>query len=89
MQNHANKNEILILISSSGMSKNIIKAAKFAKKKEMKIITFSGFKSNNSLRKLGDINFWVNSNSYNIVEMTHHIILVSVIDFLKKWQKKF
>ena len=50
----------------------------------MKIITFSGFKSNNSLKKLGDINFWVNSKAYNIVEMTHHIILVSVIDFLKK-----
>lgn len=84
LQNHAKKNELIILISSSGMSKNIITAAKFAKKKGMKIITLSGFKSNNSLRKLGDINFWVNSNSYNIVEMAHHIILVSVIDFLKK-----
>ena len=84
LQNHAKKNELIILTSSSGMSKNIITAAKFAKKKGMKIITLSGFKSNNSLRKLGDINFWVNSNSYNIVEMAHHIILVSVIDFLKK-----
>ena len=81
---HATKNDLLILISSSGMSKNIVNAAKFAKKKGIKIVTLSGFDKNNSLKKLGNINFWIDSKSYNIVEMSHHIILVSAIDFLKK-----
>ena len=42
----------------------------------------SGFSENNNLRKYGDINFWVDSNSYNIIEMTHHIWLVAVVDYI-------
>ena len=83
LKSHVDKKDLLILISSSGMSKNIVNAAKFAKKKGIKSVTLSGFNKNNSLKKLGNINFWVDSKSYNIVEMTHHIILVSAIDFLK------
>ena len=45
---HGKKNDILIVISSSGRSKNIINACKKAKKKKFKkIITFTGFKKNN------------------------------------------
>ena len=36
------------------------------------------------LKKQGHINFWVNSSNYNIVEMTHHIWLVSLSDYLAK-----
>ena len=54
------------------------------KKKKIFLITLSGFKSNNPLRKLGNINLWVNSNHYNYVEMTHHIWLVSLSDYLAK-----
>ena len=76
--------DICILISSSGQSKNMINAAKECKKKKIFLITLSGFKSNNPLRKLGNINLWVNSNHYNYVEMTHHIWLVSLSDYLAK-----
>ena len=74
--------DICILISSSGQSKNMINAAKECKRKKIFLITLSGFKSNNPLRKLGNINLWVNSNHYNYVEMTHHIWLVSIADYL-------
>ena len=76
--------DICILISSSGQSKNMINAAKECKRKKIFLITLSGFKSNNPLRKLGNINLWVNSNHYNYVEMTHHIWLVSLSDYLAK-----
>lgn len=79
---YGDKGDILILISSSGKSKNILNAAVKAKEMGIEIITFSGFSSENLLRKLGDLNFWVNSNAYNIVEMTHHIWLVAIIDFI-------
>lgn len=76
--------DMCILVSSSGKSKNMINAAKECKKKKIFLITLSGFKSNNPLRKLGNINLWVNSNQYNYVEMTHHIWLVSLSDYLAK-----
>lgn len=76
------KNDICVLISSSGKSKNIINAAKICKEKKIFLITFSGFSKDNQLKKLGNINFWVNSNHYNYIEMTHHVWLVSIADYL-------
>ena len=84
IKSYANKNDILILISSSGTSKNIINAAKYCKKKSINLITLSGFKKNNSLSKYGNINFHINSNQYNFIEMSHHIILVYLVDYFAK-----
>ena len=51
------KGDVLIVISSSGKSRNIIKACTAAKKKRFsKIITLTGHSANNSVKKLGDIN---------------------------------
>ena len=75
------KKDMLILISSSGTSKNIVNAAKFCKKNKIKLITLSGFKKNNPLSREGTINFHINSNQYNFIEMSHHIILVYLVDF--------
>ena len=52
------------------------------KKLNIGVITFTGFERNNALRKLGDINIWVDSKAYNIVEMTHHIWLLAIVDFI-------
>ena len=48
------------------------------------LFLLSGFNENNELSKLGNINFFVNSTNYNYVEMTHHIILVSIVDVFAK-----
>ena len=74
--------DLVILISSSGRSPNIINAASYAKQNGFPVVTLSGFDSDNPLRKMGDVNFWVDSKSYNIVEMTHHIWLLSVVDYI-------
>tara|TARA_Y100000590_G_scaffold340413_1_gene388230 strand:+ start:265 stop:816 length:552 start_codon:yes stop_codon:yes gene_type:complete len=77
--------DLIILISSSGKSKNIINAAQHCKNNNINLITLSGFSIDNPLKKLGNVNFFVNSNEYNYVEMSHHIILVSIVDiFIKK-----
>ena len=76
------RGDLLIAISSSGKSQNIIKAVKRAKKMKLKVITFSGFSSNNPLSKEGNINFWVNSKAYNIVEMAHHTLLLAIVDYI-------
>ena len=67
---YGDSGDLVILISSSGNSPNVINAGKRARQLNMDIITFSGFSSDNRLRKLGDINFWVDSKAYNIEEMT-------------------
>ena len=79
---YGDEGDLLILISSSGSSENVLNTARRAKILNMGVITFSGFNSNNPLRKLGDINFWVDSKAYNIVEMTHHIWLLAVVDYI-------
>ena len=80
---YADKNDVLILISSSGNSKNMINACKAARNMKMsKIITFTGHDRNNPLSKLGDINFWINSKAYNFVENTHQIWLLTIVDLI-------
>ena len=77
---YADSEDLLILISSSGTSKNIIGGGRRAKSIGLKVITFSGFSSDNPLRQLGDINFWVESKAYNTIEMTHSIWLLAIVD---------
>ena len=79
---YADEGDLVILISSSGKSPNIINAAKTAKSMDLQLITFSGFAAKNTLRGMGDLNFWVDSRSYNIVEMAHHVWLVAMVDFI-------
>ncbi|MDA9749184.1 SIS domain-containing protein [Pelagibacteraceae bacterium] len=81
---YTSKDDLIILISSSGTSKNIVNAAKYCNKNLYKLITLSGFKKNNPLSKLGNINFHINSNQYNFIEMSHHIILLYLVDVFAK-----
>ena len=82
LDSYANPGDLIILISSSGQSKNMLVAAKKARDLGVSISTFTGFNSNNPLRELGDINFWVDSKEYNIVEMTHHVWLLAIVDYI-------
>ena len=77
-----NPGDVVVLISASGQSKNVINAAIKSKELGLPIITFSGFNANNPLRTLGESNLWVNSQIYNIVEMTHHIWLLAIVDMI-------
>jgi D-sedoheptulose 7-phosphate isomerase len=79
---YGDKNDVLVLISSSGRSPNMINAAEKAKQMKIEVITFSGFDADNPLRSLGNINFWVSSKAYNIIEMTHHIWLLAIVDMI-------
>ena len=82
LESYADQGDLAILISSSGKSQNMLNGAEKARDMGVSVITFSGFLSDNPLRKLGDLNLWVDSSEYNIVEMTHHVWLVAIIDYL-------
>lgn len=87
---HCDKNDLVILISSSGYSKNIINAAKWCLNSGVQLITLTGNtknkKSLNPIFKLNKsgINFFVNSNIYNHIEITHLFILMFLVDQLGK-----
>ncbi len=79
---YADKNDVVVLISSSGKSQNIINGAAQARNMGLSLVTLSGFNSKNPLRELGHVNFWCDSEAYNVVEMTHHVWLLSIVDFI-------
>lgn len=78
----AEKGDMLIAISSSGRSENILRAVKAAKEKRCIIATLSGFNKDNSLRKLGYVNFYVPSTNYGHVEVVHHSICHCLVDMI-------
>ena len=80
---YGDKDDVLIAISSSGKSANIINAVEQARKEKFKyVITFSGMNAENPLYKSGDTNFWVDSRAYNIIENTHQIWMLSLVDLI-------
>jgi D-sedoheptulose 7-phosphate isomerase len=76
--------DVLILISSSGNSKNIINATKVVRKLKLNLITLSGFSKKNYLQNKGVINFHVESQNYNVIESIHLIILLQIVENLIK-----
>ncbi len=83
----ADKGDVLMAISSSGQSENILRGVQAAISVGCKVITFSGFKDNNPLRQMGDYNFYSGSSSYGPVEITHLSICHCICDLLIKEKK--
>ena len=82
IRHHGQPGDVVILISSSGRSPNIIAAAKYAVSHGFHVITLSGLAADNPLRALGTVNLWVDSRAYNIVECTHMIWLTAICDLI-------
>jgi len=78
----AEKGDVLVAISSSGKSPNILKGVEAAREKYCHIVTMSGFKPDNPLRKKGDINLYVNSESYRFVEASHYLYLDFILEMV-------
>jgi D-sedoheptulose 7-phosphate isomerase len=83
LEEFSTPDSLVILISSSGNSKNILNSALYCQKHNINYIILSGFNPNNQLRTLFKnnalIDFWVDSTDYGVVECVHEIILHSVI----------
>lgn len=82
LEAYADEGDMVVLISSSGRSPNIINGAVQARRMGLPVITLSGFAGDNPLRQLGDVNFWCDSEAYNVVEMTHHVWLLAIVDYI-------
>ena len=80
LESFADEGDVLIAISSSGTSMNILNACDEARKRKMTIITFSAFEGDNPLRGKGDLNFWVNSKAFGYVEIIHNLLIHYIND---------
>ncbi len=72
---------LIILISSSGNSMNIINAAKYCEENNLTYIGLSGFDENNKLNKMNaNFKYHVNYKSYGVVEIAHETLLHSIVE---------
>jgi len=75
---------IVILISSSGNSKNVYNAAEYCKENDISFVLLTGFEEDNLVRKdfkeYAAVEYWVDSKSYGVVECVHQIFLHSIIE---------
>lgn len=78
----ADDGDVLVLVSVSGTSPNCVEAAKYARSRGLKVVSFTGKKADNPLRQLSDIDFWIDSAAYNIVECTHMLWICTVVDMV-------
>ena len=78
---YGKKKDLLILISCSGNSKNLINANIEAIQKGMKVITMTGCSKKNKLNlNSKNLRIWIDSKEYNVIEIVHHALLLSIID---------
>ena len=79
---YAGAGDLAIAISSSGRSANILNAVQAARVAKCAIVTFSGFTPDNPLRRLGDVNFYIDADRYGFVEIGHLTICHAILDFI-------
>lgn len=83
---HAQPGDVIVAISSSGQSANILNAVEAARNRDGAVYTLSGFKATNPLRRMGDLNVYLPSDEYGFVEVGHLALLHSVLDIQMGWQ---
>jgi len=79
----AGSNDMLFAISSSGQSANIRNAVIEMCKLGGSVVTLTGFRPDNPLRSLGDLNIWLDSNDYGMVEIGHQFVLHNLADRIR------
>jgi D-sedoheptulose 7-phosphate isomerase len=85
LKNLMESRDMVICISASGNSSNIIKAVNYAKKKKGTVVSITGFKGG-KVREMSDININVSSDSYEKIEDIHLIIMHIIVYWFKQNQ---
>ncbi len=87
IERHARAGDLFFAISSSGKSPNILNAAAVARRVGATVVTLTGFGSDNPLRHMGDLNFWVPDRHYGFVEIGHLAICHAILDISMGWRR--
>ncbi|WP_295851816.1 SIS domain-containing protein [uncultured Xylophilus sp.] len=76
------RGDLLVAISSSGRSANMLAAVEAARTCGMQVLTLTGFGADNPLRATGDLNLWLPSSDYGEVEIGHLFVLHRLVDWM-------
>lgn len=79
---YAKAGDILLTVSSSGNSANIVKAAQWAKDNELPCIAFTGFDGGSSA-KLATVNLHVAADNYGVIEDTHQSLMHILAQYIR------
>lgn len=79
----ADAGDMLMVISSSGRSKNVCNAAMAMRNRGGIVVTLSAFDPTNALRALGDFNVWLDTHDYGFAEIGHQFVLHNLADRLR------
>jgi D-sedoheptulose 7-phosphate isomerase len=77
---YADKGDIIIFLSVSGESKNLVNGLKFCKMNKLFTISFTGSNKKNFINKNSDLKIHIPSYAYNKVECAHLILLTYIVD---------
>lgn len=72
---YARAGDLVVAISSSGESPNILNACRESRRMGAHVVTLSGKKPDNGLRALGELNFYVPASTFSLAESAHAVIL--------------
>ena len=81
------REDMVVAISSSGNSPNIVRAVVQAKKLGGTVITVSAMNEDNAIRKLGDLNFYIPAETYGLAETAHAAVLHFWMDLVESKRK--
>jgi phosphoheptose isomerase len=76
--------DVLVAISSSGNSPNVVAAIKEAKKLKVKTIALTGFSPDNECAKLADISLYVDCDEYEATEDVHQAIMHMIAKYIRQ-----
>jgi D-sedoheptulose 7-phosphate isomerase len=82
---HGRQGDLLVAISSSGRSPNILAAVRVARRLGCTVLTMSGFQPDNPLRSTGDMNLYLASQAYGYVEVGHLALCHAIVDYSMAW----
>ena len=83
IKNKISSLDLLIILSASGKSPNVVKAGKYAKKMNANVISITG-NFNGEILKCSDFKLIINSKNYGVIEDIHLILNHAITDSIKE-----
>ena len=78
----AEKGDVLLTISASGDSENVVRVAEWANKNGVEVIAFTGFKGGRTA-KLANVNLHVKGDNYGVVEDAHQSLMHILAQYVR------
>lgn len=83
LQSQSSAGDVLIAISSSGRSANIVRALAWARDNRLRTIALTGF-SGGEARALADVTIHVDGTNYGVVEDVHQAVMHGLAQYIRQ-----